>query len=50
MSVLSELQHSSSEANEASKLRAATLQGVRIVQRMEVGNKLLKIAETSEQI
>lgn len=50
MSVLSELQHSSSEANEASKLRVATLQGVRTVQRMEGGNKLLRIAQISEQI
>lgn len=50
MSVLAELRHSSSEANEASKLRAATLQGVRTVQRMEDGNKLLRIAQTSEQI
>lgn len=47
---MSELQHSSSEANEASKLRAATLQGVRAVQRMEGGNQLLRIAQTSEQI
>lgn len=50
MSVLSELQHSSSEANEASKVGAAALQGVRTVQRMEGGNKLLRIAQTSAQI
>lgn len=42
ISVVSEHRHSSSEANEASKLGASTIQGVRTVQRMKDGNKLLK--------